>query len=121
MSPILLVSLRSALIVRVSDLPRFAGFENSTREGTNLYKQMNDGWDRIAPISFMYERGTKRSKHDSDQLRQFYFKGRPIDSNNNNGLAEVPFPSAQPLFISRVSNALCEESPRSVHRYTRTA
>lgn len=92
-------------------------FENQTKAGNNYYRDMNDNFDRIAPISFMYERGTNRSKYDSDQLRQFYFHGKPIDSNNRNGLAELYADSVIIFPMHRGAKLFAENSMKPVYFY----
>lgn len=59
-------------------------FENSTRTGNDVYRDMSEDWYRIAPISF-----TSRSRRISEELRKFYFEGRPIDPARKDCLARV--------------------------------
>ncbi|KZC07957.1 Esterase E4 [Dufourea novaeangliae] len=92
-------------------------FENGTRTGNDYYREMRDNWDRIAPISFMYEGGTERSKYVSRELREFYFKGRPIDSANRNGLAEIYADSVIIFPMWRGASLIAEYSRKPVYFY----
>ncbi|XP_033329533.2 uncharacterized protein LOC117222127 [Megalopta genalis] len=92
-------------------------FENQTKAGNNYYGDMNDNFDRIAPISFMYERGTNRSKYISDQLRSFYFRGKPIDSESRNGLAELYADSVIIFSMHRGAKLVAENSKKPVYFY----
>ena len=56
-----------------------------------IFKEYNENWEKIAPISFLYERDTPRSKEISRALKQFYFKGQPISLANIQGLADVRY------------------------------
>ena len=62
----------------------------SARSGnTSTFDDLNQNWNRIAPISFLYERNTNRSEEISEELRQFYLKGKPVSLDNIDGLAQV--------------------------------
>ncbi|OAD60209.1 Esterase FE4 [Eufriesea mexicana] len=64
-------------------------FENRTKAGYDMYREMSDNWYRIAPISFIYDRKPPRSEYISRELRQFYFNGQPLSSANRDGLAHI--------------------------------
>ncbi|XP_068985006.1 uncharacterized protein [Bombus flavifrons] len=71
----------------------FAGivayYENATQEGNSVYPELNDNWNTLAPIVFMYERNTSRSNYISRELRKFYFNDQPINSANSKELGDI--------------------------------
>lgn len=54
-----------------------------------IVDELNNDWYRLAPINFMYERDTPRSKHISTELHRFYFGDKPIAPDTYDGLANV--------------------------------
>lgn len=65
------------------------GYEMDAQKNGTMYSELNDNWNKLAPIIFMYERDTSRSNYISRELRRFYFKNQPISSATNKQLAEV--------------------------------
>ncbi|XP_011705308.1 PREDICTED: esterase FE4-like, partial [Wasmannia auropunctata] len=55
----------------------------------SMVNDLNNDWYRFAPINFMYERNTSRSRHISTELRQFYFGDKPIGPETYDGLAHI--------------------------------
>ena len=94
-----------------------AWFQNETRKGDDYFRDMNDNWEQIAPISFMYERGTSRSKHISRQLREFYFSGQPISSANRDGLAHIYADSVIIFPMYRGAKLIAKYSREPVYFY----
>ncbi|XP_076231278.1 uncharacterized protein LOC143177296 [Calliopsis andreniformis] len=92
-------------------------FENQTRSGNDYYRDMNDNWKRIAPISFMYERDTPRSEYISKELRQFYFHGQPINSANKDGLAHIYADSVIIFPMYRGAKLMAKYSREPVYFY----
>ncbi|XP_076396750.1 uncharacterized protein LOC100876166 [Megachile rotundata] len=95
-------------------------FENSTKQGNDVYREMNDNWDRIAPISFMYERDTPRSANITKELRRFYFNNKPIDSANRDGLAHIYADSVIIFPMYRGAKWIAENSREPVYFYEST-
>lgn len=54
-----------------------------------LRNDINNDFERLAPIVFHYERDTERSKQITKELRKFYFDDKPIDNTTVASLAEV--------------------------------
>lgn len=55
----------------------------AAKNGDNsIFDDLNNNWEKIAPISFMYERDTDRSKYVSQELMRFYFNNKPITLDN---------------------------------------
>lgn len=54
-----------------------------------LLQDINNDFERIAPIAFIYERGTDNSKLISKELKKFYFQDKPLDNSSLGALAQV--------------------------------
>ncbi|XP_034181508.2 uncharacterized protein LOC117604963 [Osmia lignaria lignaria] len=92
-------------------------FENQTKEGNDLYRELNDNWNRIAPISFMYERDTPRSAYITKELRRFYFNNESIDPAHNDGLAHIYTDSVIIFPMYRGAKLIAENSREPVYFY----
>ncbi|CAK9823340.1 Esterase FE4 [Anthophora retusa] len=67
-----------------------AYYERDAKLGNgSLYRELNDNWQKLAPIIFMYERDTPRSNYVSNELRKFYFKDQPINSDTSEQLKQI--------------------------------
>ncbi|CAG2058795.1 unnamed protein product [Timema podura] len=53
------------------------------------YEDMNNDYERIYPIAFMYERNTPRSRYITNELRKFYLNNEPIVNTTYNGLGLI--------------------------------
>nr|XP_023020744.1 esterase FE4-like [Leptinotarsa decemlineata] len=58
-------------------------------DNATLTKEMNDDFETIAPISFIYERNTSHSKKVSRAIKSFYFGNRPLDKSQLKNLGNV--------------------------------
>ncbi|CAL7939259.1 unnamed protein product [Xylocopa violacea] len=92
-------------------------FEKQTRNGDDMYSDMNDNWNRIAPISFMYERGTSRSEYISKELRKFYFDNQRISPATDVGLARIYADSVVIFPSYRVAKLIAENSKAPLYLY----
>lgn len=54
-----------------------------------LTKEMNADWERVAPITFVYERDTEHSKIVSRAIKSFYLHNQPVDKTKLTNLAQV--------------------------------
>lgn len=54
-----------------------------------LADEMNNNFETIAPISFLYERGTEQSRKVSTAVRKFYLNDKPVDQTQLDNLAKV--------------------------------
>jgi hypothetical protein len=50
---------------------------------------MDKNFDTVAPIAFLYERNTERSRMISRKLRKFYLKDQPLTNASLSSLGEV--------------------------------
>ncbi|XP_050490850.1 esterase E4-like [Bombus huntii] len=92
-------------------------FENITRNNGNIYRNMNENWYHVAPISFIYERNTPRSKNISTELRKFYLNDEPLGSSNRNGLAHLYADSVIIFSQYRGAKLIAENSKAPVYLY----
>ncbi|XP_057335700.1 esterase E4-like [Microplitis mediator] len=91
--------------------------EEAKKNNTSVFDDYNANWTRIAPISFLYERGTERSQQISEALRQFYFKGKPISLDNYRRLGELYADSVTIYGVHRLINLLGKHSTKPVYYY----
>lgn len=63
--------------------------EQAKNGNDSMFSDLNEEWERLAPINFLYERGTDRSKEISKKLKDFYLQGKPASIENSEGLAQV--------------------------------
>ena len=68
--------------------------EEAKKGNYSLFDGWNKNWDHVAPISFLYERDTPRSKQISHALRKFYFDDQPVTLKNIKGIAHVRNPTS---------------------------
>ena len=54
-----------------------------------LLEKLNNDFEAYAPIMFIYERGTNKSKEVSRSVRQFYFGNNPITNASLQNLGNV--------------------------------
>ncbi|XP_047107794.1 esterase E4-like [Schistocerca piceifrons] len=61
----------------------------SVVENSTWANDMYENFETVAPISFMYERGTERSRNISRELKAFYLNNQPITNNSLDGLGKL--------------------------------
>lgn len=83
----------------------------------SLYRELNDNWDTLAPIIFMYERDTPRSRYITRELRKFYFGDQPISLATNQQLAEVYADSVVIFPVYRAAKLFASKSSAPVYFY----
>ncbi|CAH1958118.1 unnamed protein product [Acanthoscelides obtectus] len=82
-----------------------------------LTKEMNEDWDRIAPISFIYERGTKQSLKVSRAIRKFYLDDKPISKSNREALGKIYSDSIETFPINRAVKLMAQYNKKPVYYY----
>ncbi|XP_032456548.1 uncharacterized protein LOC100116956 [Nasonia vitripennis] len=88
------------------------------RSGNNsMFDDLNEEWDRLAPINFLYERGTNRSKEISRKLKEHYLHGKPVGVENSEGLARLFADGVIGYSVHRLVNLLAEASEQPVYYY----
>ncbi|KAK2575832.1 hypothetical protein KPH14_007207 [Odynerus spinipes] len=94
------------------------GFEYQYNHGnTSVFDDLNTKWYNIAPISFMYERDTPRSRYISQELRRFYFNDQPVSRDTYDGLAHIYADSVIIFPIHRVTQLFAQYSCEPVYFY----
>ncbi|XP_011690504.1 PREDICTED: esterase FE4-like [Wasmannia auropunctata] len=83
----------------------------------SILNDLNNDWYRLAPINFMYERDTPRSRHISTELRQFYFGDKPIGPETYDGLAHIYSDSVIIYPMHRSVRLIAENSDQPVYFY----
>ncbi|XP_011645491.1 esterase FE4-like [Pogonomyrmex barbatus] len=83
----------------------------------SFVNDLNNEWYRIAPISFMYERDTPRSRNISAELRRFYFNDQPISPDNSDALAKLNSDSIITYPLYRAARLIAENSDQPTYFY----
>nr|AQY62728.1 carboxylesterase [Cnaphalocrocis medinalis] len=91
--------------------------EEARKGNTTIFDDINANWTKNAPISFLYERNTERSLQISEDLRQFYLKGKPAGVDNYRGLGELYADSVTIFGVHRLINLLAIHSTQPVYYY----
>ncbi|XP_043269298.1 uncharacterized protein [Venturia canescens] len=91
---------------------------NEARKGNDsTFRDLDQNWEEIAPISFLYERNTPRSKRISQRLRDYYFKGQPISLETVKGHARCYADSIVGFPIHRLVHLVAAVSKKPVYYY----
>ncbi|KAL2720354.1 esterase E4-like [Vespula squamosa] len=94
------------------------GIERLVKAGnTSIFDALNTRWNTIAPISFMYERDTPRSKHISQELRQFYFGNQSISQETYDGISHIYADSVIIFPVHRAAQLIASNSKLPVYFY----
>ncbi|KAK9883514.1 hypothetical protein WA026_001690 [Henosepilachna vigintioctopunctata] len=94
----------------------FAGRAVDLVRNADLLKQLDEQWDKKAPIVFMYEKDTDNSKTISKALRTFYFADKKFDNSSLSQLAQI-YSDAQTGFAVNRGVKLLAEKTQSVYYY----
>ncbi|RZC36118.1 COesterase domain containing protein, partial [Asbolus verrucosus] len=89
--------------------------ENGMSNAT-LLKKLNDNFEKYAPISFLYERGTEKSKQVSRAVRKFYFGDEPLSNASLKGLAKL-YADTIGFQVDRAVELLSEKCSKPVYYY----
>nr|XP_023027102.1 esterase FE4-like [Leptinotarsa decemlineata] len=82
-----------------------------------LEKEMNDDFEKVAPIAFGYERNSDRSKQISRVLRKFYFDDKKIDESQLNYLSELYSDSIIGFSNNRAAKLFTRYGDKPVYYY----
>ncbi|KAF2902347.1 hypothetical protein ILUMI_03838 [Ignelater luminosus] len=66
-----------------------------------LLKEMDEDFERVAPIAFIYERDTENSKHISKELRKYYLGDGPLNNASLSGLEKLYAESVTGFDVNR--------------------
>ncbi|KAL6446527.1 hypothetical protein ACFW04_001222 [Cataglyphis niger] len=92
--------------------------ENQRKLGNNsILDDLNNDWYKVAPIAFLYERDTPRSRYISTELRQFYFGNQSIGPDTYDNLAHIKADSLITFPLHRAVKLLAENTDQSIYFY----
>ncbi|KAF2891820.1 hypothetical protein ILUMI_14353, partial [Ignelater luminosus] len=84
---------------------------------STLLEEMINHFNEIAPISFLYERGTEQSKYTSEELKKFYIGENPSIDFLISGIGKLYADSIVGFSINRVATLLAKKSSEPVYYY----
>ncbi|KAL6446496.1 hypothetical protein ACFW04_001210 [Cataglyphis niger] len=116
----MLVCLSSKPVENFTDtIPKFfLAVENQRKLGNNsILDDLNNDWYKVAPIAFLYERDTPRSRYISTELRQFYFGNQSIGPDTYDNLAHIKADSLITFPLHRAVKLLAENTDQSIYFY----
>lgn len=86
--------------------------------GKDSYLQeLNNNFEKVAPIAFLYERDTDNSKTISKALKSFYLKDKPVDKSSLTGLAQLYADGIIGFGVNRAAKLIAEKSSEPVYYY----
>ncbi|XP_058796124.1 uncharacterized protein LOC131666991 [Phymastichus coffea] len=91
--------------------------EAAKKGDDSIFIDLTENWSKIAPISFMYERGTDHSKTVSSELMSFYFNNEPITLNNSIGRANIYTDAITVYPVRRHASIIAKTSKHPVYLY----
>ncbi|KAF5303743.1 hypothetical protein FQR65_LT18959 [Abscondita terminalis] len=82
-----------------------------------MVKEINDDFERIAPISFLYERNTPKSKYISGELRKHFLGNGPIDNSTVEGLKHLYADGTVGFGVNRGIKLLAAKNTENCYYY----
>lgn len=73
---------------------------------------MDREFEKYAPIAFIYERGTEKSKSISKSLKSFYFDGKTIDKTALPALAQLFSDALVGFNVNRFVEVMSQENDK---------
>ncbi|KAK9883520.1 hypothetical protein WA026_001696 [Henosepilachna vigintioctopunctata] len=83
----------------------------------NMFEKLDKEWEKYAPIIFLYERHTDRSKEISKGLRSFYFGDKKLDNSTSIPLTQIYNEGLTGFATNRAVKILSEKSSQEVYYY----
>ncbi|XP_011690508.1 PREDICTED: esterase E4-like [Wasmannia auropunctata] len=83
----------------------------------SMVDDLNNDWYRLAPINFLYDRDTPRSRHISTELRKFYFGDKPVGPDTYDGFAHMNSDGIVIYPMHRSVRLIAENSNQPVYYY----
>nr|XP_023020747.1 esterase FE4-like [Leptinotarsa decemlineata] len=93
-------------------LKAFEVIDNAT-----LTQEMNNDFERIAPISFVYERNTAQSRKVTKAIKSFYLHDRPVDKSQLLNLAYIYDDTIQTFVNNRAAKLISQYGDKPVYYY----
>ncbi|XP_066262073.1 juvenile hormone esterase-like [Euwallacea similis] len=82
-----------------------------------LLKQLNEKWEEVAPIAFLYERNTDLSKTVSKSIRKYYLDDKPVNKSLLSKLGEIYADSTVGFGVNRAVKLISEKNNASTFYY----
>lgn len=82
-----------------------------------LLNPLNEKWEEIAPIIFLYERTGDHSKTVSKALKKFYFEDKPVDKSLLSNLGQLFADSTVGFGVHRAVKLISEKNNASTYYY----
>ncbi|KAK9883519.1 hypothetical protein WA026_001695 [Henosepilachna vigintioctopunctata] len=82
-----------------------------------MLQQLDEQWEKLAPIVFLYERNTEWSKAISKGLRSFYFGDKKIDNSTQLQLSNLYNEAQSGFAVNRGVKLLSEKNSAAVYYY----
>ncbi|KAG7190097.1 hypothetical protein KM043_006231 [Ampulex compressa] len=82
-----------------------------------IFREINQNWETLAPLIFMYDRGTPRSEYVSRELRKFYLNDQPVGLGNYRSLGDIYSDSILLYSMHVATQLMAEHSSMPVYFY----
>nr|XP_023020743.1 esterase E4-like [Leptinotarsa decemlineata] len=83
----------------------------------SLTRELNEEFERVAPIVFLYERNTSRSRYISRYVKSFYFHDKPIDRSQVENLTRAYSDPIVGFFNNRAAKLIARCGRKPVYYY----
>ncbi|KAF5306932.1 hypothetical protein FQA39_LY00162 [Lamprigera yunnana] len=95
----------------------FSYFARKILVNPEVLKVMNEEFDRVAPISFLYERNTTKSKIISRELRKAFLGDGPIDNSSFTGLGYLYADGLVGFGVNRGVQLISDQNTANTYYY----
>ncbi|KAF5306941.1 hypothetical protein FQA39_LY00171 [Lamprigera yunnana] len=86
-------------------------------ENTTWLKKMDEDFEEVAPITFIYERDTENSKHISKELRKFYLGTEPLTNDSLPQLGKIYADGVIGFGVNRAAKLLSVYNSKPTYYY----
>ncbi|XP_063229237.1 juvenile hormone esterase-like isoform X1 [Bacillus rossius redtenbacheri] len=84
---------------------------------SNWTEEVNNDYEQVYPISFLYERETQRSRFITNELRRFYLNNMDLENTTYNGLGLIYSDALVGYGVHTSSKVLPARSSKPVYYY----
>ncbi|XP_001603584.1 esterase E4 [Nasonia vitripennis] len=91
--------------------------EAAQKGNTSYFDDLNAEWERVAPISFQYDRTGEQSVQASRALKKFYFNDEPVSFKNVDKLAQAYGDAIVGFPVHRSATLMAKYNTKPVHYY----
>nr|XP_023018088.1 venom carboxylesterase-6-like [Leptinotarsa decemlineata] len=86
-------------------------------KNATLTREINNDFEKIAPIAFLYERNTTRSREVSRAIRKFYLRDMPVNESQLDNLAKLYTDAIMGLQVNRAAKLVSKYGTMPVYYY----